>query len=466
MNKIVPGVCTLISVVLYYNVPLQYDRTFCLTCLLVFFVEAYLIIRHDMKHINLLNFNILFFLTFFLCTFVYPVFLVGQSSIVGMLIESRIPSFNTINKCVALSTLAVSVYSLAYSIFRRSTTIRLTQNEKDLIPLLFPRIKLLFIPIILTMLLILGIHLTKEHDGNEVDEAPYLFQLFYFLLPMFVVSGILLCVIKYEKEYCLSIFFKSNKLIFFFLIIIITLFLLIGDRFPILVIVVAFLASISLFIKQISWHHLLVGFFIGVMLMFALRVTRQGDDSISVGGVSQFVSATKTSVMDNVSPWDIFADLVGINIELNTGMDYVNREGNLFPTENLVIHVTSPVPFLPTILSQKLFNISAPKDIASGIVIGEYINYTAGNHCVIDVYMPYGIIGVCVLFFLFGMLNGKVSNGLKTSLFCKTFYVYLVSFSIFIVRNSIINLYRALVLSFITFYILTLISRKQRKRIN
>lgn len=463
MNKIVFWLCILISAVLYYSAPLKYDRFFCVVCLLLFLVEAFLIVRHDIKHINLLNFNILFYTTFFLCTYVYPVFLVGETSIIGLLIESKIPTINTINKCVSLSTLAISIYSMTYSHFRHKNGTGIAIKEKSLISGFYTKIRCLFIPVLFIMLFVLLNHLSTEHDGNEVNEAPYLFQLFYYLLPMFVVCAVLININNQGRRSYINKILINNKLIFILLSIIIFLFLYIGDRFPIIAIVLVFISSTSLFVKQIKWQHLIVGFLVGVLLMFALRVTRQGSDSISAGGVSQFVSATQTSIMDNASPWDVFADLVGINIELNTGMDYVNREGHLYPAENFVIHISSPIPFLPTILSRGLFNIERPQDIAPGVVIGEYINYTSGNHCVIDIYMPYGVIGVIVVFLLFGLLNAKVSNGLNKSLYCKMLYIYLMSFSVFIVRNSIINIYRVVVLSFITYYILMLLSTKNKK---
>lgn len=460
MKDLVFKLSLLVSVVLYYNAPLLFDRDFCIVCLIVYAINAILIIRNDIKNIGIFNFNLLFLFSFFVCSYVYPVFLIGRPSIIGMFIEYDLNTHDTVNRCVALCTIAACCYAVSYVSTVRDTHIMVTSDEIIDARVITQRINFPMVLICVLMLMVLINFVRTKHEVNiEVEDAPYLFELFYLMLPLYLV-----CNTIYNKQKngigkrAFVRIFKENKLVVLLLLLLLVMFLYIGDRFPLMTITFMVLATITYFIKKIKPIRLISFSLIGILLMFALRVTRGGETSLSEGGFNIFIEATQTSIKDNASVWDLLSDLVGINMELNAGMDYCDKKGSLDPIANGLVAITAPVPFLPTMITSNLYG-KMPRDIVASAVIKNYTTPTAGNHCVIDIYMPFGVIGVIIVFCLFGLGVAKLTNGLNNNLYCKVFYIYLISISIFIARNSLINVYRAFILLFIIYCILTRFNR-------
>lgn len=465
MNKFLFRIALLASVLLYITAPLPYDKFYCSICLLIYAYIAISIVLDDSIRFGLLNFNTMFLFSFFVCSYVYPVFLVGNDSIAGTLIENDLNTLDTVNRCVALCTLAISVYGNAYIGVREKSGLYITASEYKTTSKMKNYLKTPMVLVCLAMLLVLVKFMSTAQDVSiEVNDSPYLFQTFYFMLPLFLVCASVHYKKNSGRNQIVKIL-KQNKVIVVSLFLLIFLFLYIGDRAPLMTIALAFVSASSLFVKKIKTTTLFYGGFLGIILMFALRVTRGGESSISEGGLDVFVLVTQSSIMDNVSVWDILADLVCINMELNAGMDYVDKFGHLFPGANAMVTLAAPIPFLPTIFTSFFWGMM-PYEVNSGAAIGDFTNSTAGNHCVIDLFMPFGVIGVVIAFYIFGYGMGKLTNGLRDNLFSKVFYIYMMSSAIFIARNSLTNIYRAVVLSYAIFFIITYFINKRKSNCN
>lgn len=461
MKKLLVLIVFFVSIAIYSIAPIVYDRGFCSICLLAFMVVAIIVINEDIKQIGIINFNILFLFSFFVCSYVFPVFLLGRNSIIGALIENDLTTFDTVNRCVALCTLAISSYGISYVFSRKNNGIDVTNEEYIKASIITYNSRGLMVIVCIALLFVLYNYLRAPHGvSGEVEDSPYLFQLFYIVLPLYLVCSSIYYKKKAGDVNPMKALLKDNKVIMSLLIVLILIFIFIGDRAPLLTIALTLIITIAVFIIRIRPTQLILGGIIGILLMFALRVTRGGEFSLSEGGLDTFLKVTQSSIMENASPWDLLADLVGINMELNAGMDYIDRHGPLYTGANLLVAVSSPIPFLPTLLTSSIYG-KLPVEVNSGAIIGDYTNSAAGNHCVIDLYMPFGAIGVMLAFFIFGWAVAKLSNGLNNSIFCKVFYVYLMSVAIFVARNSLTNIYRAFVLSYIVFYILSRINRKR-----
>ena len=448
-----------LSVVLYVLTPMDYDLFFCTACMALFFIVAIDLVRNDIKQIGWLNFNILFLFTFFACTYVFPVFLIGGRSLIGDYIQNSISSFATINKGVSLSTFAISIYAFFYKFCRNDSRIALHINEIRETSIIYKNSKIFVVIVCLLIIYVLYSFMQKTHGVEiEVTDAPYLFQLFYYIVPIYLVSS---AIHAKNESIKMKRFFKNNIMIIILLVAMMALFTYIGDRAPIITIGITIIAAISLYVKRIKPKTLLLYGLLGIILMFSLRMTRNDTTSLRSGGIGSFVRSSQQSI-NKSSGWDLLSDLVGISFELNEGMMYVESHGFLYPSANMIIFVTSPIPFLPTYLTQVLYD-KTPEDVTPGPTIARYTRTHAGNHCVIDIYMPFGFLGVALFFSLLGVMVAKITNGLnKNNLFCKIFYVYLLSAAIFVARNSLTNLYRSLVLTFVIYYILVFINNRKR----
>lgn len=462
MNRIVFWVCTFISAVLYYVAPLPYDRVFCVACLLVFLVAAGYIIYHDTKRLGIINFNNLFLFSFFACTYVYPVFLVDNASIIGELITEQILTLNTLNRCSALCTLAISIYGLSYSLYRKPRRgVEGITLEHHKAVALFSNVRLLTLVLSAAFLYIL-VDFWRNYNGQDIEiNESYFFQVFYNVLPMFMVTAAIYYHPSSFKSDGLKMFLRKNKLILTLLAISLIVLVIIGDRAPIMSVAITIITAITLFVKKIKTRHIILIGVLGIVLMFALRVTRASSYSILDGGFNTALQHTGTSMSTAGSAWDMLSDLVGMNVELNVGMDYHDKYGAYYPGANLVRIVTAPIPFLPSYLVRRMYGMTL-SETTSHDAINNYINENGGTHCVIDIFLPFGLVGVIIVYFILGWFIAKMTNGISRNLFCQIFYVFLVSSAIFMARNAVTNIYRSVVISYVIYYIILKISSHRR----
>ena len=457
MNTIQYLTLSITSCFLYGFAPNQYDKTYCICCFIVFLIAVYSIIKEDLKRFGVVNFHLIFFFSFFLCTYVFPVFLMGTDSVVSELLTSILGSYHTMSRAVALSTFAICIYGLGYVLNRKkSSNIIITKKE---IGFAYNTISVTKTALFIFTIILIYVNwkYISIADGEpNIEGFEYLFAMFDLTLPLYFVCSALVVRSSYKKigKDTFFTFLKRNSIILLLILLLIAIFLILGNRGPIIQIVFVIVSTIMLFIKKISNKILLIVGLISLLVMFTLRTTRQMDNVSATKGIE--AAASNAS-----SVWDLFSDLVQINFELNAGMQYVDERGLFYPGPNFIRYVACPIPRLSTILVSSIYNLDQ-ETISTEQVIKKYTNHSAGNHCVIDVYMCFGVIGVGVLFFLFGMLVAKITNGLKANLFSKVYYIYLISASLYIPRASIIYEYRNFVILYFFILIIGLFFNKKK----
>lgn len=102
-------ILSIFSFILYYCAPSQYSFEFSVVCLVIFLINSYQLIRNDSKKIGVINFNTIFLVSFFLCSYAFPVFLLPIGEI-GYFYETTVTGLEeyTINKTTALNTFPIN----------------------------------------------------------------------------------------------------------------------------------------------------------------------------------------------------------------------------------------------------------------------------------------------------------------------------------------------------------------------
>lgn len=149
---------------------------------------------------------------------------------------------------------------------------------------------------------------------------------------------------------------------------------------------------------------------------------------------------------------ELFSDLTERYEELYQGYEYVQTYTNQYPLRIFPL-IFSPVPLAPNIISDVIYN-KPLSETAPGAIVGRFWDVHAGTHCVIDIYMPWGIVGVILCFLLFGYAISYVTQLFNINIYYKVFYVIIVSQSIFMPRGSLFDIYRPLVWAAIIIYFL------------
>jgi hypothetical protein len=207
---------------------------------------------------------------------------------------------------------------------------------------------------------------------------------------------------------------------------------------------------------------------VGVVMMFSIRQMRISDDfSSSTSSVSSFTSAASSSLSDAgiaYGAWYYLSDLTNISHELCLGYEYRSRNGLFHPFEEIVLNICSPIPLLPSLVSNFIFD-NPTSEYNTSEALNKYMRSVGdgnfGNHCIIDLYMMWGLIGVIVVCSFFGYVVASCYNRLYDDILYTALFVLLVSSAIYIPRNMILSLIRPAV--YIWFFVW--LSRRNDKKI-
>ncbi len=433
----------ILSLLLYLFAPSAYSWGFCTVCFTFFLLIAIFLIKEDNKYVNSINFNLLFLLSFFLCSYAFPVFIYGTSSIIEAHILNHISSMGTFNHTSALCTFAISCYALGYILNRKTKSFYRATSEyqfKDIVAIKNGSKFLYFVTCVISIFVLIRF-LRISSAGIEVEEAPFTFQLMTILLSIGLVISTRYFKVKGGFPTSIFQFFKQNLFYIIPAAIVLGLFFYIGDRLYIMVIALVVLTTYSLCVKRISYKKLILIGFIGVLVMFALRVTRTNSElSIRGAGVNAFIESTKNTSQNTSTFWDYFSDLTGISMELNAGYEY-SQTHDLYYPGRIFVSLLAPFPLLPSMASETFFGVST-NQLSPGYAIATYTSTHAGSHCVIDAYMSYGLIGVCLLFLILGLFVGFVTNHVKTNVMYDVLYICLITNVVFATRGSLFFLIR------------------------
>jgi len=241
---------------------------------------------------------------------------------------------------------------------------------------------------------------------------------------------------------------KANRQLFLESAIICFLYILVGDRGLPISIAFIYLGVYSFFYKKIGIAQFAVIAIIGVLFLFAIRVTRITENSFARGGISAVVSTTQQE-LNGQSSILLFSDLMGASSELCLGYEYVDKFGIQYPGKVILIPL-QPIPLLPSLVAKAIWG-KVPYELAASSIMNDYLgkayNYNAslGNHIVADIYIHWGLIGVILFFALFGRCIRYIDQNKYSNLFVAGSFILAVSYALYLPRDSIFTLLRPII---------------------
>jgi oligosaccharide repeat unit polymerase len=458
--KIKAFLTLIVSVILYIFAPSKYDYTYCVILFVLFVFDTYFIILDDIRHKFYFSFNIIFSLSFFLTSFAYPVFLYHLDDI--NLFGLKQVNENVIVKSTALAQLSFSLYSFAYIMRYESKSkykkqispgiaIFRHKNVKNILNILFIFSLLFFLYDYITLL--------NTAPGSVINiQSSSIFLITIFSLIIIVVYFFM----HKNEKISIKKILKNNKLFFVGIFILFVFLFLIGDRGPMITVGTILIAAYIYYVKRVSVKILLPLVLFVIVVLFLIGQTR-GSDSYKKSLIS---SITKQDRQDN--RWNYLSDLTSISRNLYNGYEYRMNNELLYP-EKIIVIVSSPIPYMPTFLSNLFFDKSF-REISSSAILTNYgFNLIGiegigglGTHCVSDIFMSWGIIGIFIFFYLFGYLIAFTQNRLSTSIYSALFYFSFLALATSIPRGSIFDGYNLFARVVIVFLIIVfLFSRKK-----
>lgn len=435
-----------ISIFLYLVSPKEFNYTFILVLFIIFLWEGYLSIRKDIGDKQFITFHTLFFLSFFLTTFAFPVFIFPFSNY-DFLPYFYLVNISTINKASALALVGFSSYvsgvQIAIKLFHKN---RLNSNTNvPVFSIKNLRFVVNFFTFVAFIIFVNNLYnlIGRKESVNNFDIG-WVSTILYIVFIFGIVISLRINKYTDLKSYIFRYWFMYSL---FFLIALQLLYLL-GDRGIVLSMSLVIISCISLEFKRLKRKYVILGLFLGIVVMFFVGNSRNTSDSLRDIGVKGVMENSVNYSKDVGNLWIFFNDLTSISRNLYIGYEW-KMNNDFYIPERIFFIALSPVPFLPSLLSDGNF-----QDFSStGKLVTSYtssrlpngIKGGLGTHCVVDVFMSWGLLGVVLLFCLFGYLTASFRLKVN-SMYSALAYYSFVAFSIYIPRSTIFETFRVSVL--------------------
>lgn len=435
-----------VSLALYWSSPDQYNLSIILASLFVFLVGSVDILWNDFKKKNYFSFNTIFLLSFFLVTYCFPLFVYNTEAINTVILFNYV-NFDYITIGCSISTVAICCYFIGYKRIVKNpespTTQRVYgQNIK------IRRIRLLlilsFLSVVVSIIIFLG-----NHGFNVIafTENPFFYEIFKAVLAVSLVAN----AQKYNYDGTIWSFIRTNKLELILSGLIAVVMMYFGDRGLPITICLFWLTTYSFYYSKIKFRHLIVLIVVGAAFLFVIRETRTSDSSLRNSSVSEFASTASQTIGGNQFV-TIFSDLYGASQELCTGIEIKKRYGLFYP-EQIVIIPFTPLPLVPSFLSQLIFN-EPWYNVCPTYAMNDYITSASvvahfGNHVVVDIFMRWGLLGTVLFFYLFGMVPSYFSKRKYDSVLNGSIFLMLIATSLYVPRSSMFDIIRSITYVFV-----------------
>lgn len=436
----------LISLGIYFYAPHEFNHSYCVLCFVLWLIECFIVLKHDYAITgSIISFNFIFCFSFFWTSFAYAIIVYGTDAGVLNLISQNM-NWGTLSKTSALCLLFFSGYMLGYG--------KRTLVSTKIDPIIIQRglgIRPLIWVFFLCLMALTFFNLYRAGwNYADFDQNTFLYDFLYISIGVYALARF---VTISRSHHSFSVLFKKEWMLLCGIIFFFILFMVFGDRGPALRIGLLCFALYHLYYKKIPIKKVLILGLIGVCFMFFVRQTRTSDSSLAKDGFSAVSNMTEIFSLDEGVVY-IFADLYGCNMELNLAYEYVQNYG-LYKPERLLTLPTMVLPFLPTIVLAP-FGLNTD-DFNTGAELNRYMSQYDphfGNNIVGDCYMSFGLLGVIFFSIMFGVVVGKIFEHQHHHVWFRVAYVILISFALYLPRDSMFSLIRPLSLCYLMCYFL------------
>lgn len=380
---------------------------------------------------SIVNFNVFFFTMYTFCTYLIPIFhLIGFNdySIFSQMIyfkESYIP------KALFLSSVAVEIYSLYYlKGFRKQ------KQTYAVIPFSLLKSGIHVSSLLsLVAVFIFFFDFIRARSLGALDVGGQTTA----LVTCFTILPVLLHGYANKYYYHLSLIkflFKSWFPLSCQLVTVVSM-LSIGDRLIAVCLLSALAFIINEYVYKIRTTLFLSAVVVAFFALFLIGLTRGTEMSYSEG-LSEYQSSNERFVM--------FQDVYPANATFLMGTEAVETKGFYKPMR-IIPYVLNPIPLVPSFIKNTFFD----GEIASAMYLTLYNRTLSkigdsgiGTHVVVDIYVSWGLFGILVMFGLFGYVVG-LSYNRRENIFYMIIYAGLMSWAVFIPRESLFDPYRNIV---------------------
>ena len=427
-----------LGVLFYEYAPKSYNYNFSIICGItyVLLIALYYFLKQKK---NYLDFDSIFFFTFFFVTLYYPIFMFETDSTRYFMFAFPFNEYY-IPRGSALAILGISSY-MAGSLFFNDKKIS-SLAEFDLNLKKYKKIPTKHLYIISMVLFVLYFltggydELKAYYSGAKIKESAGVSAYFFLFCPAFLFAAIVIDFFnlknispnKFDRKKISSVSYIITLGILFFILIT-------GSRTVPLQIILLLLGIYSMYYKDVGLVKLLISLFAGIILMFGVVVLRgyQQEDSFSAG--------------------DLVMDLIINNRSSYLALEIVDDKGVTLG-ENMISPLAAPVPFLQSLFVNSGFD---PNRLSSSrffteYTLGDFDGFGLGTNVIADIFLSFDFIGIIILMFLLGFFVAKSKFYAKNNIYYLGIYGIFMSYAVFLARAEYFVFLRYLVWVFVIIF--------------
>ena len=415
----------LLAIFLYVLAPLAFDSAICIGYMLLYAYQLYRLFRLQKTDKGWLSFNTLFFVMLTLVTYLMPIlYLMDLNSQILTVISY---DERYVSKSLFLTSIAVTCYKMGYfkgenKSGKESTLLSVKSINRIL------RINKIFI--LIALITFLGSYSVALASGKRDISGLVVTLINCIFIFSIILSG------YSNKVFRLSLmaFLVHHRFLYLCTFFIVVSMLVMGDRYTPICLAVTTLFIINRFVHRFTSIEFVCLLSVGFMVLVGVSLTRDTTD--------------KKDALNQERDFVVyFQDIIPINLDFYLGLEWKEKNGYFKPARFFQI-ATYPIPFLPTIITDGIFD----GNVSSGVQLTEYNRIQTntndesgiGTHAIVDIYMSWGIMGIIILFYLFGFFVGTSSKK-SNSLYYLFIYGCFVSRAIYIPRETLFTPYRDIV---------------------
>lgn len=435
MNRIFAIIIFLIGLITYIFAPIKYDYDYSIICgvLYTVIILMYYTVR---KKNNFLDFDSLFFFTFFFVMLYFPIFMYETDAQRYFMFAFPFDA-NVIPRASALSILGVSSYIFG-SLFLISdkTTNYYKKNINNYnfkLLKIIPNSKLYIASIILFVLYVITGGYTEMramYSGEKVAEASGISNYLFIFCPAFLCAAIIIEFYNLKIKNKDRFKFKNVSMLAYVSISVILLaMILTGSRTLPLQILLIIFGLFTLTYKNIGLVKFVSFMLLGLILMFSVVLLRGYDQD------------------SKVTYGDAVMDLVINNRSSFLSIENVDKKGVTYGS-SMLAGISSPIPFLQNFLIESGFD---KNKISSSKYFTEYTfgdveeGFGLGTNVIADIYLAFGALGVFVLMTFLGYYVNVNRLKYYTSIYHLAIYAVFISYAVYLVRAEYFFFLRNLV---------------------
>lgn len=395
-----------------------------------------------------LNFYTIFFFSFWLVNFFYPLILYPLDPQYFSVFTIDFNS-DVISKSTALAWVAGSSF-----IWGASRKIKIGKDVNEIVHYshLLPTFVTLFL--LFVFLFTVGSEFLMGAFDSHSPLSLYVLHL--------LTCSVLLATILFFR--CFA--YQRQKLIFILVVsLYVILFLKVGDRGPALSIMIVSIVLYSNYVRKINLYYILPMAFLGLILMHLIG---EGRSHSVVLENSSIISRGLEKFQFNFDSYlNLTHSFVVNNWTLYFGVDYVDKHGLNYGL-TIIKPILGVFPFLLGGL-ESIFGLTLNTSAAfiTESVLGVDASWGLGTNLIVDVYMSFGFFGVVLLFSLFGWVveRSRVIAIVNNTVISSIIYFSLVSYALYMPRTSLFMPLRFIIWMGIIYLILRLIMRPIKKKV-